>query len=55
MARLKKEKKISLKKEKERSHKVTLNISIVINRDIISGIITRNRNKTEKSEQKLRS
>jgi hypothetical protein len=55
MARLKKEKKISLKKEKERSHKVTLNISIVINRGIISGIITRNRNKTEKSEQKLRS
>jgi hypothetical protein len=35
MARLKEKKKVSLKKEKERSHKVTLNILIVGNKNIM--------------------
>jgi hypothetical protein len=48
MARLKKEKRVSLKREKEKSHKVTLNISIVANRGIMSGIIIRNRNRIKK-------
>jgi hypothetical protein len=52
MTRLKEERRASLKKEKERSHKVTLNILIVVSRGIMLGIITRNRNKTEKLERK---
>jgi hypothetical protein len=50
MARLKREKKISLRKKRAKSHKIILNILIVASQDIMSGIITRNRNKTEKLE-----
>jgi hypothetical protein len=45
VARLKEEKKNSLKKERERSHKVTLNILIIRNKDITQGIAIRNLNK----------
>jgi hypothetical protein len=54
VARLKEKKKISLRKEKARNHKVTLNALIVISRDIMPGITTRNRNRMEKLEQKLK-
>jgi hypothetical protein len=47
MARSKKEKKVSLKKEKERSHKVTLNALTVGNKNTIRGTAIRNPNKTE--------
>jgi hypothetical protein len=50
VARLKKKRKVNLKREKKKSHKVTLNTLIVINKGIISGITTRNRSKTEKLE-----
>jgi hypothetical protein len=55
MTRLRKERKASLKKEKEKSHKMTLNALIIISRDIMSGIITRNRSKTERLKRKLKS
>jgi hypothetical protein len=55
MARLKKEKRANLKKKKERSHKVTLNILIIVSRDIMLGIATRNRNKTKKLRRKSKS
>jgi hypothetical protein len=55
MARLKKERKANLKKEKEKSYKVTLNVSIVANRGIILRIATRNRNKTEEPGRKSKS
>jgi hypothetical protein len=55
MTRLKKERKASLKREKARSHKMTLNILIVANRGIILGITTRNRSKTEKLRRKPKS
>jgi hypothetical protein len=42
MTRSKKEKKASLKKEKEKSYKVTLNTLIMASRDIMLGITTRN-------------
>jgi hypothetical protein len=47
VARSKKKRKINLKKERVKSHKVILNISIVVNRGIIPGIVTQNRNKME--------
>jgi hypothetical protein len=55
MARLKEEKKANLKREKKRSHKITLNTSIMISRGIMPGIITRNRNKTEELKRKPKS
>jgi hypothetical protein len=48
IARLKKEKKISLRKEKVKSHKMILNALIIVNQDIMLRIITRNRNRMEK-------
>jgi hypothetical protein len=45
--RLKKGKKVSLKKEKERSHKMILNALTVENKSIIHGIIILNLNKIE--------
>jgi hypothetical protein len=47
MARLKEGKRVNLRKEKKRSHKVILNILTVGNKDIIRGITIRNLNKTE--------
>jgi hypothetical protein len=47
VARSKEGKRISLRKEKERSHKVTLNILTVRNKDIMRGTVIRNLNKTE--------
>ena len=47
MARLKKEKRINLKKEKERNYKMTLNVLIIGNKDIIRKTAIRNLNKTE--------
>jgi hypothetical protein len=47
VTRLKEGKRISLRKEKERSHKVILNALIVRNKDIMRGIAIRNLNKTE--------
>jgi hypothetical protein len=55
VARLKEEKRISLRKERARSHKVTLNILIVTSRGIILRIAIRNRNKMEKLKQKPKS
>jgi hypothetical protein len=52
MTRLRKERKASLRKKKEGSHKVILNILIVISRGIMLGIVTRNRSKTEELERK---
>jgi len=45
--RLRKEERASLRKEKERSHKMTLNILIMGNKDITQRIAIRNQNKTE--------
>ena len=50
MARLKEEKKVSLRKEKERNHKITLNALIVRNKDIMRGTAIRNLNETEQSK-----
>ena len=47
MARLKEEKGVNLKKEKERNHKVTSNILTVRNKNIMRGTVIRNLNKTE--------
>jgi len=47
MTRLKKGKKINLKKEKKRSHKVTSNISTMKNKDIMRETAIRNPNKTK--------
>jgi hypothetical protein len=47
MTRLKKKKKVNLKKEKERSYKVILNILTMGNKNIMRGIAIRNLNKTE--------
>jgi hypothetical protein len=55
MTRLKEERKVSLKKKRVRSYKITLNILIVISQDIMPGIITRNRNKTEELGRKPKS
>jgi hypothetical protein len=52
VAFLKKEKKVNSKREKKRNYKVTLNILIMASRDIMPGITTRNRNKTEKLGRK---
>jgi hypothetical protein len=48
--RLKKKKKVSLRKERVRSHKIILNVLIVVNKGIMPGTATRNRNKIEKLE-----
>jgi hypothetical protein len=50
VARLREKKRVSLKKEKERSHKVILNILTVGNKDIMRGTVIRNLNKTEQSK-----
>jgi hypothetical protein len=50
--RSKKKKKANLKRERERSHKVTSNASIMTSQDIIPGIATQNRNKIEEPERK---
>jgi hypothetical protein len=50
VARLKKKKRVNLKREKERSYKVTLNALIMISRGIMSEIATRNRSRMEKLE-----
>jgi hypothetical protein len=55
IARSKKEKKASLKREKARSHKVTLNALIMASRGIISEITTRNRSKIKELERKSKS
>jgi hypothetical protein len=47
MARLKEEKRVSLRKKKERNYKITLNILTVGNKNIIRGTVIRNPNKTE--------
>ena len=47
VARLREEKRVSLRKEKERSHKLTLNTLIVGNKDIMRGTAIRNLNRTE--------
>jgi hypothetical protein len=47
VARLKKRKKASLKKEKKRSHKITLNALTVRNKNIMRGTAIRNLNKTK--------
>ena len=45
--RLKEEKRVNLKKEKERSHKITLNTLIMGNKNIMRETVIRNLNKTE--------
>jgi hypothetical protein len=52
MARLRKEKKISSKKERAGNYKVILNALTIRNKDIMPGIATRNRNKTEELKRK---
>jgi FixJ family two-component response regulator len=47
ITRLKKKREISLKKEKKRNHKMTLNTLTVRNKNIMREITTRNPNKTE--------
>ena len=47
MTRLKKKKRINLRKEKEKSHKVILNTLSVGNKDIMRETAIRNLNKTE--------
>jgi hypothetical protein len=47
VTRLREGKRINLKKEKERNHKVTLNALIMGNKNIMRGTIIRNLNKTE--------
>jgi hypothetical protein len=55
MARSKEKKRISLRKEKTRNYKITLNTLIITSRGIMPEIITRNRNKIKKLEQKPKS
>jgi hypothetical protein len=50
VARLREERKASLKREKEKSYKVTLNVLIVTSRGIMLKTATRNRSKIEKLE-----
>jgi len=50
MTRLKEERKISLKKEKEKSHKITLNVLTMGNKSITQRTVIRNLNKTEQSK-----
>jgi hypothetical protein len=47
MARLKEEKRVSLKKERERNYKIILNALTMGNKDITQGTTIRNLNKTE--------
>jgi hypothetical protein len=47
MARLKEEKRINLKKEREKSYKMTLNALTVRNKDITRETVIQNLNKTE--------
>jgi hypothetical protein len=48
VTRLKKEKKVSLRKEKERSYKMTLNALTMGNKNITQGTAIRNLNRTER-------
>jgi transcription initiation factor IIE alpha subunit len=48
MARLKEKRRVNLRKERTRNHKIILNALIMVNQSIMPGIITRNRNKMEK-------
>jgi hypothetical protein len=52
MTRLKEERKVNLRKKRVKSHKMTLNVLIVVNKGIMLKTATRNRNKMEESEQK---
>jgi hypothetical protein len=47
VARLKKKKKVSLRKERERNYKMTLNALTVRNKGITQGTAIRNLNKIE--------
>jgi hypothetical protein len=53
MARSKEERKVNLKKEREKSHKVILNALTVKNKDITQGTAIRNLNKTEQSKRRV--
>jgi hypothetical protein len=53
VARLKKKRKINLKKEKEKSHKITLNALTVKNKDITQRTVIRNLNKTKQLKQRV--
>jgi hypothetical protein len=50
MTPLKKKKRINLRKERIRNHKITLNILIVGNKNITQKTITRNLNKMGQQE-----
>jgi hypothetical protein len=52
MTCLKKERRANLKKEEERSYKVTLNALIMVSRGIMLRIVTRNRSRMEEPEPK---
>jgi hypothetical protein len=53
MTRLRKGKKINLKKEKERSHKITLNALTIENKNITQETAIRNLNKTKQSKRRV--
>jgi hypothetical protein len=50
VTRLKKERKINLRKERTRNYKIILNVSIVINKDIMLGTATRNQSRIKELE-----
>jgi hypothetical protein len=50
VTRLKEEKRISLKKKRVKNYKVILNALIMVNKGIMLGTVTRNRNKMEELE-----
>ena len=51
ITRSKKGKRVNLKKEKKRNHKVTSNASTVRNKNIMRGTTIRNLNKTKQPKQ----
>jgi hypothetical protein len=51
VTRLREKKRVSLRKEKERNYKMTLNALTVRNKDIMRGTAIRNPNKTEQPKQ----
>jgi hypothetical protein len=53
VTRSKEKKRVSLKKEREKSHKVTLNALTVRNKNITQKTVTRNPNKTERLRQRV--
>jgi hypothetical protein len=53
VTRLKKEKKVNLKKERKRSHKIILNTLIIRNKDITQRTVIRNPNKTKQPKQRV--